>query len=114
MVKFLLDENVPLSVLRLLRVKGYEAWRPRELGLERAKNNTLAKYALDHGMIIITLDEDFFKLSSEKFKDVKIVYIRLHPRRPDIIRQLMEENINEMLQKIKEKQTIILTQHGIE
>ena len=114
MVKFLLDENVPLSVLRLLRAKGYETWRPRELGLERAKNSTLARYALDHDMIIITLDEDFLKLSSEKFKDVKVVYVRLHPRRPDIVRRLIEENISEIMQKIKEKQIITLTQQGIE
>ena len=114
MVKFLLDENVPLSVLRLLRAKGHEAFRPRELGLERAKNSALAQYALDHDMIIITLDEDFLKLSSEKLKDVKVVYVKIHPRKPDVIRQLIEENISEILQKIKEKQTITLTQQDIE
>jgi len=103
MVKFLLDENVPLSVLRLLRSKGYEAWRPRELGLEQAKNSTLARYALNHDMIIITLDEGFLKLSKEKLKNVKVVYVRLHPRSPDIVRQLIQENISEILQKIKEK-----------
>jgi len=60
-------------------------------------------------MIIITLDEDFLKLSSEKFKNVKVVYVRLHPGSPDIVRQLIQENISEILQKIKEKQIIALT-----
>ncbi|HDI86334.1 MAG TPA: hypothetical protein ENF83_02880 [Candidatus Korarchaeota archaeon] len=58
-IAFLSGENVPTSLAWFLRGRGYEARRLAEVGLRGAEDETVAEYAADRGLILVTLDKDF-------------------------------------------------------
>ena len=55
-LKFLVDEGISPKVVRFIRELGYEAVRPKELGLMGSSDTTLSEYTLKNDMIIVTLD----------------------------------------------------------
>lgn len=114
MVKFLLDENVPLSVLRLLRRKGYTADRPRDLGLSRATNSQLAEHAIREDSVIITLDEDFLRLRAELLREAKVVFVKLHPRDTEVVVKVVDDNMQGILSELTKRNVVVLTKEGVQ
>jgi len=57
--QILVDENIPISVMEWLRKRGLTAIRLSEVNLKGAKDETIAKYATENNMTILTLDTDF-------------------------------------------------------
>lgn len=55
-MKFLVDEGISPKVVKFLRELGYDATRPKELGLMGSADAKLAEIALENNMIIVTLD----------------------------------------------------------
>jgi predicted nuclease of predicted toxin-antitoxin system len=55
----LADENVPSNVREWLKKKGFEVTYVSETGLKRAKDYTIAEYAVKNSLSILTLDLDF-------------------------------------------------------
>lgn len=58
-MRFLLDENIPLSVLWWLMTQGYEAKTVREVGLVGRSDQALNAYLHRENRVLITLDLDF-------------------------------------------------------
>lgn len=61
-LRFLFDENVPSSVLRLLKKKGFNAVKVTDLRPAGLRNSEVAELAVKEDMFIITLDSDFLRL----------------------------------------------------
>lgn len=59
-MKFLLDENVPISIKLDLNNLGYEVLSLHDFNKLGFKNGEVAELALKEDAIIITLDSDFF------------------------------------------------------
>ncbi|MHA1593548.1 MAG: DUF5615 family PIN-like protein [Candidatus Baldrarchaeia archaeon] len=109
-LKFLLDENVPISVYRyLLRIKNYEVeYVPRG-----SDDQKVAKLAKEKKAILITRDSDFANIvlyPPEEYYG--IIVFRIHPPIPDdLIRAL--DRILEKIQNFEGK-TIIVYRNRIE
>ncbi|RLI40275.1 hypothetical protein DRO59_09620 [Candidatus Bathyarchaeota archaeon] len=58
-LKFLLDADMPRSSAKLIRSLGYDIEDVRDIGLRRAKDEEIAKYALKNNRIIITRNIGF-------------------------------------------------------
>lgn len=58
-MKFLVDESISPKVVRVLKELGYNAYRPREFNLIGAPDAKIAEFALQHNMVIITIDSLF-------------------------------------------------------
>ncbi len=58
-VRFLLDENMPFSLLDFLRSRGYEAEHLKKLEKVGIKNGEVYKLAEQHELWILTRDSDF-------------------------------------------------------
>jgi len=56
---FLIDENIPLSIIKFLRSKGFKVYRLGEVGLKGARDREVADYASQNNLTLITLDKDF-------------------------------------------------------
>ncbi len=54
---FLIGENLPVSLRDAIRLAGFTAYRPGDMGLKGAKDSVVAKYALNEKLILITLDK---------------------------------------------------------
>ncbi len=74
--RFLLDENIPRSVRRLLESQGFSA-KYDEKGSKNSKLLSIAKQA---GMGLISRDKDFLKTSLFPPKEYSgIIVFRIHP-----------------------------------
>ena len=58
-MRFLVDEDLPLSAVDLLRRYGHEAHDVRRIGLRGAKDSQIAAYAKTQGLCIVTGDLGF-------------------------------------------------------
>ncbi len=58
-MKFLIDEDLPHSIVQFLKRYGHEAFDVRDIGLRGAKDSAIAAYAQNKGMCIVTGDYDF-------------------------------------------------------
>ena len=62
MLDFLVDENIPLSVISTLREQGYHARHVGDVGLRGAPDETIFDRAQEKGWLILTRDLGFGNL----------------------------------------------------
>ncbi len=108
--RFLLDENVPSSVIRLLKKKGFEAKTVLEVFGPGSSNGRIDEEASRSGETIITLDSDFLKLHPDP--KAKILLIDVHPAVPSTIGQALESHLAQCILLLKSTRKIRLTQTG--
>jgi len=95
-MRFLADMPISPRTVSYLMEMGYEAIRANELGMERAGDEQLLRYAAQRDMVIITLDLDFGGLLAPSGM-AKPSVITLRLRNPDA------SHINKMLEAILPK-----------
>jgi len=78
----------------------------KKLGI---KNGEVAELALKKDAIIVTLDSDFLTIKKELQAQVKIIYVKIHPRDPKVITELIKTNFNECIRTLKSPGKVILT-----
>ena len=74
-MKFLVDEDVPVRLLRMLRAAGHDAQRVTPATSDR----DIAALARRERRVLVTLDKDFATLFAASPTDLTIVHIRVHP-----------------------------------
>jgi len=92
-LKFLLDENVPISIKNDLNNLEYKALSLQNFNKLGIKNGEVAELALKEDAIIITLDSDFLQLQKAVQKKSRIIYIQIHPIDPKKIKKLIKDNL---------------------
>jgi predicted nuclease of predicted toxin-antitoxin system len=60
-MRFVLDNDVPVSVREMLLREGHEAWSVGAAGLAVAKDDDLTVYAVNHEAVLISLDVEFMQ-----------------------------------------------------
>jgi predicted nuclease of predicted toxin-antitoxin system len=61
-MRFFLDNDVPVSVGRMLRRHGHVSWTASEAGLaNEGQDDNLTIYAADHRAVLVTLDREFIR-----------------------------------------------------
>jgi predicted nuclease of predicted toxin-antitoxin system len=58
-MRFIVDAQLPPALARLLNDQGHTAEHVIDVGLREAEDSSIWNYALEHGAVIITKDEDF-------------------------------------------------------
>jgi predicted nuclease of predicted toxin-antitoxin system len=81
-VKFLLDENVPRTIRKFLSDSGYEGNTLQDLGQSGLVNGDVAKLAISMNATILTFDSDFLTLKKSVQRQIRVIYIKMHPRDP--------------------------------
>lgn len=112
-MRFLLDENVPLSVKEIINNLGHEAITLKDEKQLGIKNGEVVELSLKRNAIIITLDSDFLLLNKELQKRSKIVYIKIHPRDPKIIITIFQKYLDDVVSKLNKPGKIILSEKKI-
>ena len=108
MIKFLIDENIPPSIVDFLVGKGFDVLYARECELSGKGDSEIITLARDHGRTLVTFDKHFanvllYPLNSHH----GIIRIRIHPPViSDIVKALEHLIKNFDLSKIK--QTLIV------
>ena len=93
--QFLLDENVPRTILKLLRQKGFHA----EYVPQGVDDRTVIGIAREKKLILITRDSDFAdELRYPPSSHPGIIVLHIHPSLP----RVMAERLALVLESIKE------------
>ena len=114
MPRILVDENVPISVMKWLEKRGLDVIRVSETGLGGARDENIAKYAAKNNLIVLTLDTDFAYIYYNVFRgSLTVIVVRVKPPMPvNII-----EALNTTLKKIKldelQKKLVIITKRKV-
>ncbi len=108
--RFLLDENVPSSVIELLKKKGFEVRTVIDAFGPGSSNGRIVGEASRSGETIITLDADFMKLHPNP--KAKILLIDVHPAVPSIIGPVLESHLVHCIQLLKSQGRVRLIRTG--
>lgn len=79
-IRFHLDENCPREVAAGLRLRGIDVTTAPEAGLLEASDDEQGAYALAHGRVIFTQDEDFLAMHAADPRHPGIVYCKKDSR----------------------------------
>ena len=60
-MKFIVDEQLPPSSARWVRLQGHEAWHVMDISLLSASDHQIAKAAVDRGAVMVTKDKDYLE-----------------------------------------------------
>ena len=112
-MKFLLDENVPISIKRLIHDLGFEVFTLHDFDMLGILNGEVAKLALKEKAVIITFDADFLQLDKNLQKQSRVVYIKIHPRDPKKIRELLNNHLKKYVSKLNNPCKLIITENNI-
>ena len=88
-VRLYTDEHVPKAVARGLRERGVDVLTVSEAGMLGASDEEHLSFALGHGRVIFTQDEDFLRLHVSERQHAGIVYAPQQTAIGEIIRGLM-------------------------
>ena len=110
--RLLLDENVPTTLIELLRKKGYHVRRVNEVLGKGSANSHIANAASDSREIIMTLDSDFLRLSPSLRRKARIIYVDVHPRVPRVIGPLLDQQLDECIRLLARSGVVRLTKDG--
>ena len=76
-MKFVVDAQLPPALAALLCELGQEAVAVRDIGLRESDDGAIWQYALEHGAIIVTKDEDFPERSLRSPSPPSVVWLRI-------------------------------------
>ena len=76
-MKFLVDNQLPSALAKMLVSRGHEAVHVLDVGLDAATDAEIWKYAAANSLVLITKDEDFSQRASRPDASVQIVWVRL-------------------------------------
>jgi len=110
--RFLLDENVPSSVLKLLRKRRFDVTSIISGPGRGLTNGEVARLAINERRIILTLDSDFLALKRETLADVKVIFVDIHPRDPRRIMELIDKHLDECLAILEKTNVVTLNVEG--
>ena len=78
MIPILLDQGLPRSTVTLLRGVGWDINHVGELGMSRARDEEILRYARREGCTIVTLDADFHAIVAvENASGPTVIRIRI-------------------------------------
>ena len=92
MIKILLDQGLPRSAVKILNSKGWDVIHTGDIGLSRATDRQLLKFARNENRIIVTLDSDFHTIiATENASSPSVIRIRQEGLKgPQFSRLLMD------------------------
>ena len=109
--RFLLDENVPSSIMELLRRKRFEARSVIQALGSGTSNGRIEEEAARSGEVIITLDSDFLK--SHPNPRTRTLIIDVHPAIPSTIGEVLDTHLKRSVQLLKRVRRVKLTEAGL-
>jgi predicted nuclease of predicted toxin-antitoxin system len=95
-VKLLLDANLSYRILTALADEFPGSAHVRNVGLERAGDDQIWRYARDNGFTIVTLDSDFYDLSVLRGAPPKVVWLRSNDTATDTLTRLLQRHVRRL------------------
>jgi predicted nuclease of predicted toxin-antitoxin system len=106
-VRFLVDNQLPLSLARHLVELGHEADHATDRGLEEADDRAIWQIALQEQRVVISKDEDFFSLANRVEDRGRLLWIRLGNCRKSALLSAVSKSMEQILAAYESGQRIV-------
>lgn len=106
-MRFLVDNQLPPSLARWLRDRGYEAEHVFERGLHLLDDRALWALALADARIVVSKDEDFLYLSSQPNDAGRFLWVRLGNCRNDALLAAFSASFDTIAAAFDSGQTVV-------
>ncbi|MDA7617673.1 DUF5615 family PIN-like protein [bacterium] len=98
-MRFLIDAQLPPALARALSETGHEAEHVIDIDLHNADDSAIWDYAVEHGAVVLTKDEDFpHRLNQNPQKAPTIIWLRMG----NTSRRVLLERIQSFLPNIED------------
>ncbi|MBS3772159.1 MAG: DUF5615 family PIN-like protein [Bacteroidales bacterium] len=113
-ISFLLDENIPFSLIQHLENKGYQAEHLKEMGKSGIKNGEVYQLAEQRGAWIITRDADFQNIKRFDSFDMRgIILFKLTKTKTEFLIKALDRFLDKFQEKLGKKHLIIIEEDKI-
>jgi predicted nuclease of predicted toxin-antitoxin system len=113
-MKFLIDENMPLSFAEILNGMGYDAVHVFEVGLDETDDAIILEHAKQNQQIIITFDLDFSRLVAVgKVQLPSVITFRTDAMTSDFFKQVMTQHLNNLNEALTGGALVTITDQNI-
>jgi predicted nuclease of predicted toxin-antitoxin system len=110
-VKFLLDECAPHNIVGFLKREGHSIQTLLDLKKKGIVNGDVAILAKKFEAILITRDSDFLYLKKSLQKFSRIIVLKIHPPKPDVIISQLQKFLSRCIDFLKEPGKVLITNH---
>lgn len=100
-MRFLIDVQLPPALARLLIDRGHDAEHVNDVGLGNSPDRDLWNYALEHGAVIVTKDEDFANMTALGGEAPAVVWVRVGNTRRAPLLAWFEPLIDEVVSLVE-------------
>ena len=95
-----------------LKKIGHQSITLKDLMQTGISNGDVASKAIEMDVIILTCDSDFLILKKLLLQKLKVIYIKLHPRKAEAIIQLLEEHLDSCITSLSMPGRITISKDG--
>jgi len=106
-LRFLIDNQLPIALAQFLSERGFIAQHVRDLGLGSVDDAAIAGHAREHRLIVISKDEDFVIISNLQGSPA-VVWIRLGNCRNAELLRVMERGLAQLTAALESGQRIVV------
>jgi predicted nuclease of predicted toxin-antitoxin system len=109
-MKFLIDAQLPPSLKLLFISKGYDCIHTLDLMMQNDTSDRMINYiSVTEQRIVITKDADFLDSFIVKQEPYKLILVKLGNTSKNELLQFFANKFDEIIEKIKTEQMILLT-----
>lgn len=106
-MRFLIDAQLPPALARLLNDQGHVGEHVNDVGLGGSPDRDLWRYALEHGAVIVTKDEDFANMAALEGDAPPVVWVRVGNTRRAALLAWFEPLIGEVVALVESGNRLI-------
>ncbi|MEE4238145.1 MAG: DUF5615 family PIN-like protein [Anderseniella sp.] len=106
-MKFLVDNQLPTALARWLTERGLDACHVSDVGLEEAGDQRVWDYAVAHGRVLVSKDQDFLHLATRPGLATPFVWVRLGNCRKQALLAAFDALLLQVLTALAEGRLVI-------
>ena len=106
-MRFLVDNQLPRALARLLTDLGHQAVHVLDIELAQVDDHTLWAYAAQHGFVIISKDADFADLALLDPHRVQLVWVRIGNCRKSVLLEGIKNSLSTIEQELNSGEMLI-------
>ncbi|MEJ7831763.1 MAG: DUF5615 family PIN-like protein [Nocardioides sp.] len=99
-MRFLVDAQLPPTLARRLREHGHDAEHVTEIGPADAPDRYIWRYALEHGAVVVTKDEDFADMVATGREAPAVLWVRVGNTRRAVLLAWFEPLIDQIVDMV--------------
>jgi len=106
-VTFLVDNQLPQTLVRFFIERGHEANHVLDLGMGEAGDLAIWHYAAKNDCVIVSKDEDFISLSCQTGAKNQVVWVRLGNCRTPVLLAAFDRVLPKLIQALQQGDRVV-------